>query len=68
MKRYIPIRRRSIEICKILQLIPICYLTVHPQNSTRPSPALMQINRAGKPALRTGASSLDQLVGPLVAR
>ena len=60
MKRYIPIWRRSIEICKILQLIPICYLTVHPQNSTRPSPALMQINRAGKPALRKGAFVGDQ--------
>ena len=55
-------------MCKILELIPICYLTVHPQKSTRPSPALMQFSRGGKPALHKGAFVGDPLEDPLVAR
>ena len=43
-------------MCKILQLISICYLAVHP--TQRPEPDL--INRGGKPVLHMGAFVDDQ--------
>lgn len=64
MERYIPIRSGSIAVGKILRLIPICYLTVHP--AQLPEPHL--ISRGGKPALRKGAFEGDQLEDPQVAR
>jgi len=64
MERYIPVRWWSIAICKIQQLIPICYLAVHP--AQRPEPQL--INPGGKPALHKGAFEGGQLEGPQVAR
>ena len=64
MERYIPVWSWSIDMCKFLQMISICYLAVHPAQRAEPD----LINRGGKPALHMGAFVGDQLVGPLVAR
>ena len=64
MERYIAVWSWSIDMCKFLQMISICYLVVHPDQRLEPS----LINPGGKPALHKGAFVGDPLEDPLVAR